>query len=105
MSFPIAAYDEAVAALRATVIDRDTKGRNKVDDFYEQFPHGNQDLTFELARRVKRILGAEAIGDMATVFGDTLDLANYAIFSLMLLSRDSAAQSLGSAPAQILDLD
>lgn len=85
--FPIQDYDEAVAALRATVEDRDTKGRNRTDDFYDQFPHGNQDLTFELKRRVSRILGAESIGDLETVYGDTLDLANYAIFSMMMLKR------------------
>ena len=87
MSFPIQSYDEAVAALRATVLDRDGKGRNETNDFFSQFPHGNQDLTFELFRRVQRILGAEAIGDTDTVYGDTLDLANYAIFSMMMLKR------------------
>ena len=89
MSFPIYAYDEAIRELRATVADRDTKGRNETNDFYGQFPHGNQDLTFELKRRVERILGAEKIGDLETVYGDTLDLANYAIFSLMLLKRQT----------------
>ncbi len=87
MAFPIADYDDAMATLRSTVADRDAKGRNKTNDFYQQFPHGNSDLTFELFRRVQRILGAEAIGDLDTVYGDTLDLANYAIFSMMLLKR------------------
>lgn len=91
MSFPIADYDKAVAALRAVILDRDAKGRNETNDFYSQFPHGNQDLTFELKRRVERILGAERIGDMNTVYGDTLDLANYAIFSMMLLSAQRPA--------------
>ena len=85
MSFPLKDYDEALAELRAIVADRNGKGRNETNDFYSQFPHGNQDLTFELKRRVERILGAEKIGDLQTVYGDTLDLANYAIFSLMLL--------------------
>ena len=87
MAFPIQAYDDCVAELRAVVADRDGKGRNETNDFYSQFPHGNQDLTFELKRRVERILGAEKIGDFNTVYGDTLDLANYAIFSLMLLRK------------------
>lgn len=91
MSFPIGDYDQAIAELRATVADRDAKGRNETNDFYSQFPHGNQDLTFELKRRVERILGAERIGDMNTVYGDTLDLANYAIFSMMLLSAQRPA--------------
>jgi hypothetical protein len=92
MSFPLKEYDQAIAELRAVVADRDTKGRNETNNFYDQFPHGNQDLTFELKRRVERILGAEKIGDLATVYGDTLDLANYAIFSLMLLKRASPDQ-------------
>jgi hypothetical protein len=87
MAFPLKAYDDCVAALRAVVADRDTKGRNETNDFYSQFPHGNQDLTFELKRRVERILGAEKISDFETVYGDTLDLANYAIFSMMLLKK------------------
>lgn len=98
MSFPISDYDKAVAALRATVADRDANGRNETNDFYNQFPHGNQDLTFELARRVQRILGAEKLGKMDVVYNDTLDLANYAIFSMMLLSKDSDAAV--QAPAQ-----
>lgn len=93
MGFPIHAYDQAIAELRATVADRDTKGRNETNDFYSQFPHGNQDLTFELKRRVERILGAEKIGDLDTVYGDTLDLANYAIFSLMLLRRTKTSSA------------
>ena len=87
MAFPKQDYDDAVEALRAVVTDRDAKGRNETNDFYAQFPHGNQDLTFELYRRVQRILGAERIGDLETVYGDTLDLANYAIFSMMVLKR------------------
>ena len=91
MGFPITAYDQAIAELRGTVADRDAKGRNETNDFYSQFPHGCTDLTFELHRRVQRILGAEAIGDTETVYGDTLDLANYAIFLMMLLRRTKSA--------------
>lgn len=88
MSFPIHDYDKAIQDLRATVADRDANGRNETNDFYDQFPHGNQDLTFELARRVQRILGAEKLGKTQVVYNDTLDLANYAIFSLMMLRRE-----------------
>lgn len=91
MSFPIDDYEKQVAALRATVADRDANGRNETNDFYNQFPHGNQDLTFELARRVQRILGAEKLGKLDVVYNDTLDLANYAIFSMMLLKRNLPA--------------
>lgn len=87
MSFPVNDYKEAIAELQATVLDRDAKGRNETNDFYSQFPHGVSDLTFELHRRVQRILGAEKIGDLETVYGDTLDLANYAVFLLMFLSH------------------
>jgi hypothetical protein len=93
MSFPINEYDNALAVLRATVADRDAKGRNETNDFYEQFPHGSQDLTFELHRRVQRILGAERLGNSQVVYEDTLDLANYAIFLMMRLNKDRAAQS------------
>lgn len=96
MSFPISDYDNAISELRATVADRDAKGRNETNDFYAQFPHGNQDLTFELKRRVERILGAEKIGDMETVYGDTLDLANYAIFSMMLQNRQKPTEPIRS---------
>lgn len=96
MSFPISDYDNAINELRATVADRDAKGRNETNDFYQQFPHGNQDLTFELKRRVERILGAEKIGDMETVYGDTLDLANYAIFSMMLQNRQKPTEPIRS---------
>ncbi len=88
MSFPIHDYDKAIQDLRATVADRDANGRNETNEFYDQFPHGNQDLTFELARRVQRILGAEKLGKTQVVYNDTLDLANYAIFSLMMLRRE-----------------
>ena len=95
MSFPIdAAYDKAVAALRAVVADRDAKGRNETNDFYAQFPHGTQDLTFELHRRVQRILGAEKLGNSQVVYEDTLDLANYAIFLMMHLNRASDTPDL-----------
>jgi hypothetical protein len=88
MAFPIEAYDKAVSALRAVVADRDTKGRNETNDFYSQFPHGSQDLTFELHRRVQRILGAEKLGNSQVVYEDTLDLANYAIFLMMTLAQE-----------------
>jgi hypothetical protein len=103
MGFPKEDYEKAIAELRSTVLDRDAKGRNETNDFYSQFPHGNQDLTFELKRRVERILGAEQIGDLATVYGDTLDLANYAIFSMMMLKREMAKTSSTSshAPSEV----
>lgn len=100
MSFPIGDYDKAVAALRAVVADRDAKGRNETNDFYQQFPHGSQDLTFELHRRVQRILGAEKLGNSQVVYEDTLDLANYAIFLMMHLNRDSAGQTPVQARSQ-----
>ena len=94
MSFPTQDYDKAIAELRATVADRDTKGRNETNDFYQQFPHGSQDLTFELHRRVQRILGAERLGNSQVVYEDTLDLANYAIFLMMTLNRANAVQAV-----------
>ena len=97
MAFPIEAYDQVIAELRATVADRDSKGRNKTNDFYSQFPHGHTDLTFELHRRVQRILGAEAIGDLETVYGDALDLANYSLFLLMMLNRNKPVAQLVEA--------
>lgn len=36
MSFPIGDYDKAIAALRATVADRDANGRNETNDFYQE---------------------------------------------------------------------
>ena len=93
MGFPVQHYEKAIAELQATVLDRDAKGRNETNDFYSQFPHGVSDLTFELYRRVQRILGAEKIGDMETVYGDTLDLANYAVFLMMLLKAKTSSAS------------
>jgi hypothetical protein len=78
------------------VADRESKGRNETNNFFEQFPHGSQDLTFELHRRVQRILGAERLGNSQVVYEDTLDLANYAIFLMMLLNKDRDAQSPAS---------
>lgn len=104
MSFPIGDYDQAISELRATVADRDANGRNETNDFYDQFPHGSQDLTFELARRVQRILGAEKLGKKKVVYADTLDLANYAIFLMMMLNRDSAAQTPARVHSQNLTL-
>ena len=93
MGFPVQHYEKAIAELQATVLDRDAKGRNETNDFYSQFPHGVSDLTFELYRRVQRILGAEKLGDMETVYGDTLDLANYAVFLMMLLKAKTSSAS------------
>ena len=91
MPFPIEVYDKAIAEIRATVVERDTRGRNETNDFYSQFPHGVSDLTFELYRRVQRILGAEKNGKLDVLYEDTLDLANYALFLMMLLKRQPAA--------------
>jgi hypothetical protein len=99
MGFPKDDYVKAVSELQATVLDRDAKGRNETNDFYSQFPHGASDLTFELYRRVQRILGAEKIGDMETVYGDALDLANYALFLMMMLkAKTSSASSPAPSP-------
>lgn len=89
--FPTDDYQKTIQEAMAIMADRDAKGRNDALDFYQQFPHGYQDLTFECHRRTIRILGAEKKGDLATMRGDAIDLVNYAAFLVMLIDQASAA--------------
>lgn len=87
MNFPIQDYTMIVTECRAIVEQRDSVGRNDVQPFHQQFPHGFQDISFELHRRVGRVLGAEKRGELEIARNDALDLANYAIFYIMLLDK------------------
>lgn len=93
MSFPIQDYDDAVAALRAVIADRDAKGRNRSNDFYSQFLHGTPDIVFECNQRMMRMRGADELHDRNELAEQFIDMANYCLFGLMLLSKDSAGQS------------
>jgi hypothetical protein len=100
MSFPLEKYASVVNEAYSIVMDRDKKGRNSAVDFYTGFPHGSQDVSFELSRRVARILGAELVersgNNALTPTGqkvrreDALDLLNYAAFYVMLLDREAS---------------
>ena len=90
MSFPTHDYDQAVAALRAIVTDRDAKGRNKSNDFYSVFLHGAQDIVFECHQRMERMKGADQLQDHAELREQFLDMANYCLFGIMLLDRAQA---------------
>ena len=65
--FPFAQYAEVTHELRQIIANRDNNGRNSYLAFWDGFPHGLSDLTFETHRRVARILGVEyqgrAVGD------------------------------------------
>ena len=89
MSFPWEDYLEVTREASAIIKDRDSKGRNANTSFYDGFPHGPQDVSFELKRRVARILGAEKVGDLITARGDAIDLINYAAFYVMMLDRET----------------
>lgn len=88
--FPLVAYQEILREAESIIDDRTKKGRNAHSDFWAGFPHGPQDVTFELHRRVKRILGAEKIGDLETMRGDAIDLLNYAAFLILWIDREAA---------------
>ena len=90
MDFPMGEYVRVLDEAEAIIKDRDAKGRNAETHFYAQFPHGHADISFELKRRVARILGAERqLGKMDVAREDALDLLNYAAFYVMLLDRES----------------
>lgn len=95
MSFPFAPFDAILAEAKAIVANRDQSGRNDNRSFFDGFPHKDQDVSFELSRRVNRILGAEVrethegIALTAIKRGDALDLLAYAAFYIMLLDRAS----------------
>lgn len=91
--FPWNDYDMVAASIRDIILSRDRMGRNAHADFYEGFPHGAQDVSFELSRRVQRILGAEKIGAQDVAMRDAEDLANYAIFYVMLCNREKRLRS------------
>ena len=97
MSFPHDTYWNVLEEAREIVRDRDAKGRNHAIDFYAGFPHGSRDVSFELSRRVGRILGCEVAGREREIMrGDAIDLLNYAAFYVMLLDREAS----GAAEAQ-----
>jgi len=96
--FPFASYGSVVREARQIVLDRDAKGRNAYATFYDGFPHGLSDATFETHRRVTRVLGLEkqlanGIEDKAplreTMRGDLIDLINYSVFAVLLLDKES----------------
>ena len=91
MAFPIDDYNHAVAALRAVIQDRDAKGRNRTNDFYSQFLHGTPDIVFECNQRMMRMKGADELHDRKELAEQFTDMANYCLFGLMLLNKDSAA--------------
>lgn len=100
--FPFEQYGLVLHEAEQLVYDRDQRGRNLRVPFYDGFPHGVTDVTFELHRRVARVLGAEdkirnghdgafndpnAREDVRTMRGDLMDLVNYAAFAVMLLDK------------------
>ena len=87
MSFPWGHYETISNEAAAIIRERDARGRNTEVGFYEGFPHGYADISFELWRRVARILGAEKVGSLTAARADALDLLNYAAFYVMVLDR------------------
>jgi len=96
--FPFREYSDIVREARQIVLDRDSKGRNAYATFYDGFPHGLSDATFETHRRVTRVLGLErqlanGIEDKKplheTMRGDLVDLINYAVFAVLLLDKQA----------------
>ena len=87
MSFPWGHYETISNEAAAIIRERDARGRNIEVGFYEGFPHGYADISFELWRRVARILGAEKVGSLTAARADALDLLNYAAFYVMILDR------------------
>ena len=77
-----------LADCRAIVRDRDQAGRNAAVPFWEGFPHGHSDISFELWRRVARIQGAEQRQRPDVALGDAHDLVNYAAFYLLCLDHE-----------------
>lgn len=95
-NFPFSAYRRVISEAHELIVDRDAKGRNEITPFMASFPHGVSDVTFELKRRVDRILGAERKirgawndpfnSEQVTVLrGDCVDLLNYSAFALLLV--------------------
>lgn len=93
MTFPLAEYEAVSAEAKAICLDRDEKGRNDDTPFWAGWPHGHQDISFEMKRRVARILGAEHRGRLEIAREDALDLLNYAAFYVMLLDRQQGQPS------------
>ena len=96
----MAHYRYTLDEARLIVQDRHAKGRNAKTGFYNGFPHGSKDISFELSRRVNRILGAEIVatnGAIASAREDALDLLNYAAFYVMMLDHE-AHQVTGAVP-------
>lgn len=97
--FPFPQYDAVLAEAQAIIAQRNDVGRNAYLDFWDGFPHGLSDLTFEMHRRVARVLGVERTladgfatdeGDLRQVMRhDLLDLLNYAAFGVMKLDKDA----------------
>jgi len=102
MSFPHEDYSRVMTEAVDIVKDRNAKGRNSVISFYAGFPHGSQDVSFELQRRVNRILGNEAVlGKAAVRREDAIDLINYAAFYVMLLDREASGAETKTTPATL----
>jgi len=95
--FPFREYGDVVREARKIILDRDSKGRNAYATFYDGFPHGLSDATFETHRRVTRVLGLErqlanGIEDkkplQETMRQDLIDLINYSVFAVLLLDKE-----------------
>ena len=98
MSFPTSKYDSVLGEAMKIVANRNQQGRNLAVEFYDGFPHGHADVSFELWRRVARILGAEKAEKLDTARADALDLLNYAAFYVMLLDRHNEKWDLLHPP-------
>jgi hypothetical protein len=97
--FPFTAYQAVIREAHQIVLDRDGKGRNAYLSFYEGFPHGFSDASFEAHRRVARVIGverqlansfaADAVALKQVMRQDLLDLVNYSAFAIMLLDKEA----------------
>ena len=101
MSFPWSDYTDVTKEASEIIRDRDGKGRNDAVGFYEGYPHGHQDVSFELARRVGRVLGAEKAECLMVARADALDLLNYAAFYVMVLDRENGVRLVDLQKEQV----
>ncbi len=76
------AYLQALEVSKDKVFEHSDDGENEAVSLPQMFPHGVQDLIYELYKKINRSLGYEKRGNHLKVQEEAVDILNYAAFLL-----------------------
>lgn len=69
------------------VLVHEGDGENDIIPMSKMFPHGAQDLVYEIYKKVCRMLGYEKHGNLTKVYDEAQDVLNYCAFLLTILQE------------------